>query len=137
MAYPITSVIENVILNQPIPVGTGLPGLLVKVTGSLAEAKKKSEKEQQSLNKPFLETINMSVKEINEAIEKENVYFGIKETIKHKKNIKAVFIAKDTREETVKKLEDAGIEFSVLKTKLELAKNLNMDFFCEVFAIKK
>ena len=36
------SVIENIILNQPVPVGTGLPGLLVKVTGSLAgEAEKK------------------------------------------------------------------------------------------------
>ncbi|HDL02430.1 MAG TPA: hypothetical protein ENH20_01185, partial [Candidatus Pacearchaeota archaeon] len=34
------SVIENIILNQPVPVGTGLPGLLVKVTGSLAADKK-------------------------------------------------------------------------------------------------
>jgi DNA-directed RNA polymerase subunit A" len=32
----ISSVIENIMLNQPVPVGTGLPGLLVKVTGSLA-----------------------------------------------------------------------------------------------------
>ena len=32
----LSSVIENIILNQPVPVGTGLPGLLVKVTGSLA-----------------------------------------------------------------------------------------------------
>jgi DNA-directed RNA polymerase subunit A" len=31
----LASVIENIILNQPIPVGTGLPGLLVKVTGKL------------------------------------------------------------------------------------------------------
>ena len=31
------SVIENIILNQPVPVGTGLPGLLVKVTGDLAK----------------------------------------------------------------------------------------------------
>jgi len=37
----LTSVIENVILNQPVPVGTGLPGLLVKVTGSLASKTKK------------------------------------------------------------------------------------------------
>ncbi|MEM4325701.1 MAG: DNA-directed RNA polymerase subunit A' [Candidatus Pacearchaeota archaeon] len=29
------SVIENIILNQPVPVGTGLPGLLVKVVGPL------------------------------------------------------------------------------------------------------
>ena len=38
------SVIENIILNQPVPVGTGLPGLLVKVTGSLADKKKEKKK---------------------------------------------------------------------------------------------
>ena len=38
----LSSVIENIILNQPVPVGTGLPGLLVKVIGKLA--KKESEK---------------------------------------------------------------------------------------------
>jgi len=39
------SVIENVILNQPVPVGTGLPGLLVKVTGKLSKEKEGKEKE--------------------------------------------------------------------------------------------
>lgn len=38
----LASVVENVILNQPVPVGTGLPGLLVKVVGPLV--KKESEK---------------------------------------------------------------------------------------------
>jgi DNA-directed RNA polymerase subunit A' len=38
------SVIENIILNQPVPVGTGLPGLLVKVTGPLAKEEKSSKK---------------------------------------------------------------------------------------------
>ena len=38
----LTSVVENIILNQPVPVGTGLPGLLVKVIGPLT--KKESEK---------------------------------------------------------------------------------------------
>lgn len=38
----LASVIENIILNQPVPIGTGLPGLLVKVTGSLADPKGKS-----------------------------------------------------------------------------------------------
>lgn len=38
------SVIENVILNQPVPVGTGLPGLFVKVVGPLD--KKDSEKKR-------------------------------------------------------------------------------------------
>ncbi len=33
----LNSVIENILLNQPIPVGTGLPGLLVKITGPLVK----------------------------------------------------------------------------------------------------
>lgn len=37
----LSSVIENILLNQPIPVGTGLPGLLVKITGPLTEQKEK------------------------------------------------------------------------------------------------
>ncbi|MFH1270412.1 MAG: hypothetical protein ABII03_02155 [Nanoarchaeota archaeon] len=42
----LNSVIENILLNQPIPVGTGLPGLLVKVTGPLVrkEEMKKGKK---------------------------------------------------------------------------------------------
>jgi DNA-directed RNA polymerase subunit A" len=28
----LNSVVENVMLNQPVPVGTGLPGLITKVT---------------------------------------------------------------------------------------------------------
>ncbi len=43
----LNSMIENILLNQVIPVGTGLPGLLVKVTGPLVnkeiEKSKKSE----------------------------------------------------------------------------------------------
>lgn len=38
------SVIENILLNQPIPVGTGLPGLLVKVTGPLSKEQKSEKK---------------------------------------------------------------------------------------------
>jgi len=34
------SVIENILLNQPVPVGTGLPGLLVKITGPLVKPAK-------------------------------------------------------------------------------------------------
>ena len=33
----LSSVIENIILNQPVPIGTGLPGLLVKVVGPLVK----------------------------------------------------------------------------------------------------
>ncbi|MEK6850805.1 MAG: hypothetical protein AABX85_04475 [Nanoarchaeota archaeon] len=42
----LSSVIENILLNQPIPVGTGLPGLLVKITGPLVDKKLKKKSEQ-------------------------------------------------------------------------------------------
>ena len=78
----------------------------------------------------------MSVKEIKEAMENNNVFFGIRQALKNKKKIKMVFIAKDTRNETVEKFETAKIEFDVLKSKAELAKELNLDFECEVFSLK-
>ena len=96
----------------------------------------------------------MSVKEISEAIESGNILFGVKQALKYgsthssvssKKGAKAssssgklknVFIAKDTRDETVEKLEIAKIEFIVLKSKADLAKELNLDFECEVFCLK-
>ncbi|MBU3913254.1 MAG: hypothetical protein KKB21_02600 [Nanoarchaeota archaeon] len=40
----LASVIENIILNQPVPVGTGLPGLLVKVTGPLVQKQAREKK---------------------------------------------------------------------------------------------
>jgi DNA-directed RNA polymerase subunit A' len=40
----LSSVIENIILNQPVPVGTGLPGLMVEVTGPLTDKKQKRDK---------------------------------------------------------------------------------------------
>ncbi len=42
----LSSVVENIILNQPVPIGTGLPGLLVKVTGSLGGENAKPEKKK-------------------------------------------------------------------------------------------
>ncbi len=45
----LNSVIENIILNQPVPIGTGLPGLLVEVTGPLTDKKPKSDKSVQKI----------------------------------------------------------------------------------------
>ncbi len=50
----LTSVIENIILNQPIPVGTGLPGLLVKIIGPLT----KKDKDKKIANKKVVEETN-------------------------------------------------------------------------------
>ena len=78
----------------------------------------------------------MSVKEIREGIDAGNIMFGVRQALKSGKKAKNVFICKDTRDETVSKLEDAGIEFVVLKTKADLAKELNLDFESEVFSLK-
>jgi len=78
----------------------------------------------------------MSVKEIKEAMSKGKVSFGLRQVLKGGKKLKGVFICKDTRDETVEKLESAKIEFDVLKSKEDVAKELNLDFECEVFSIR-
>jgi len=79
----------------------------------------------------------MSVKEIKEAMESGKVCFGLRQVLKGGKKLKGVFICKDTRDETVEKLEAAKIEFDVLKSKADVAKELNLDFTTEVFSIRK
>lgn len=76
----------------------------------------------------------MSVKEIKESLEKGHVYFGIRQTIKHAKKIKNVYITKDARDQTAEALDKANIEFVVLKPKSDMTKELNLDFECEVFS---
>ena len=78
----------------------------------------------------------MSVKELREGIEEGKVLFGIKQALKVGKKAKNVFIAKDTRDSTVEKLEEAKLEFDVLKSKADLTKELNLDFECEVYSLK-
>jgi len=50
----LTSVIENIIVNQPVPIGTGLPGLLVKVIGPLV----KKEHEKKKVESKVVEQVN-------------------------------------------------------------------------------
>ena len=78
----------------------------------------------------------MRVKELREGIEEGKVVFGIKQALKLGKKAKNIFIAKDTRDSTVEKLEKAELEFDVLKSKEELTKELNLDFGAEVFSLK-
>ncbi|MCK4997601.1 hypothetical protein KAS08_04815 [Candidatus Pacearchaeota archaeon] len=78
----------------------------------------------------------MSIKEIKEAIEDEKVIYGINQTLKKGKKLKRIFIAKDSRDSTVEKLDEAELEFDVLKSKSDLAKELNLDFYTEVISIQ-
>lgn len=79
----------------------------------------------------------MTIKEMSEAMKDGKVCFGLRQALKGGKNIKSVFICKDTRDETVEKLEAAKVEFDVLKSKGDVARELNLDFECEVFSIRK
>lgn len=82
----------------------------------------------------------MSLRDLIEADKKGNVSFGIKQVLKLAKAKKLkkttrVFVARDTREETIKQLEDAGVEFEVLKNKEDITREMGIDFDSEVFVI--
>ena len=79
----------------------------------------------------------MSVKEIKEAMANGKVCFGLRQVLKGGKKVKDVFIVKDARDETVEKLEAAKVGFDVLKSKEDVAKELNLDFDAEVISIRK
>jgi|TARA_B100001971_G_C17958915_1_gene416385 ribosomal protein L7Ae-like RNA K-turn-binding protein len=76
----------------------------------------------------------MSVNDIRKAMSDGTAHFGIRQAVKGKKKAE-VFIARDTRDVTIEKLEKHGIEFSVLKSKGDLTKELNLDFECEVISL--
>ena len=63
----LNSVIENIILNQPVPVGTGLPGLMVEVTGPLTTEKQKKDKSVALLTKDTKDTSKKTTEPIEEA----------------------------------------------------------------------
>jgi len=69
----LSSVIENIILNQPVPVGTGLPGLLVEVTGPLTTEKQKSNKSVEKLTKKTKDISKHSVEPIVSGVKKGKV----------------------------------------------------------------
>ncbi len=82
----------------------------------------------------------MSLRDLSEAMKEDSVCFGVKEVLKAAKTKKLkktskVFVARDCRDETIEMLEDAKVEFEVLKTKEEIAKFLSMDFESEVYLI--
>ncbi|RMD45788.1 hypothetical protein D6829_01330 [Candidatus Pacearchaeota archaeon] len=77
----------------------------------------------------------MSLKEIRDAMSGGTVYFGIRQTLKNAKKVKKVFVVKDVREETVRKLKEAGFSVDFLKPKSEVSKELGIGFECEVFSI--
>ena len=54
----LNSVIENIILNQPVPIGTGLPGLMIKVIGPLSKEKLKNDPKVKNITLETKENLN-------------------------------------------------------------------------------
>ncbi len=81
----------------------------------------------------------MSLKELSEAVKTETLKFGVKQVLKAVKDKKItgkIFVAKDAREDTINKLQKAGVNFEFSKTKAEISKSLELDFESEVFFIQ-
>ena len=80
----------------------------------------------------------MSIKEIKEKYKEKKIFFGIRETLKKAKKRKKyrVFVSKDAREETIRKLEENKINFEFTKTKEEVAKELGLNFKSEVYFLE-
>ena len=82
----------------------------------------------------------MNIKELIEAEKKGKLLFGTKEVLKKIKSKKlnksaSIFVCRDAREETLKKLEEKGVEFEVIKNKSIVSKELGINFESEVFLI--
>ncbi|MBP7708063.1 hypothetical protein KA107_00120 [Candidatus Pacearchaeota archaeon] len=82
----------------------------------------------------------MTLKDLVEAKKANKISYGINVVLKLAKKKKLgknsrVFVCRDTREETLKELETAGVEFEVLKNKKDISRELELDFDSEVFLI--
>jgi hypothetical protein len=78
----------------------------------------------------------MSIKELKEGKTK----YGIREVLKLAKAKKLkkgskIFVSRDARDETIEQLENAGVEFEVLKNKDFISKELGLDFESEVYLV--
>ncbi|MBR9706011.1 DNA-directed RNA polymerase subunit A' [Candidatus Pacearchaeota archaeon] len=80
----LNSVIENIILNQPVPVGTGLPGLMVEVTGPLTDKKQKSDKSVEYLTKNTKDSSKHTTEPIDEIKQAKEKKKAEKKTSKKK-----------------------------------------------------
>ncbi|MDP2925875.1 MAG: DNA-directed RNA polymerase subunit A' [Nanoarchaeota archaeon] len=69
----LNSVIENIILNQPVPIGTGLPGLMVEVTGPLTTEKQKKDKSVEHLTKFTKDSSKHTTEPIVEKTKKKRI----------------------------------------------------------------
>lgn len=81
----------------------------------------------------------MSIKDIQEAMTKGKVVFGLKQTLKNLKDKKKtkmrIFVTSDARSETLKNLADSKADFEKIRAREEVAKDLGLDFECEVISI--
>lgn len=79
----------------------------------------------------------MGIKTIKDGMEKGSVCFGVKQALKNlgKKKSVTIFVVKDISDRNLNLLEEKEAELEFLKTRDEVAKELGLDFKCEVFSV--
>lgn len=78
------------------------------------------------------------VRELKQHIDKQNVFFGIKQSLKNTDKLEKAFITSDCRPQIKKLLNANKVEFEELEfSKQDTSKTLELNFQCEIFGIKK
>lgn len=76
--------------------------------------------------------------ELKKGFEMNKIFFGAKESLKKPQDLKKVFVSSDCREEILNLLNGEKINFELLEfSKEEITSQLELDFVCEVFGLKK
>ncbi len=78
------------------------------------------------------------VDDLKKFIHENKVIFGIRQNMKNSKKIDKVFVPIDAREETIEALKGKNIAIDFVDMpKQEISDKLELNFFCEVFGVKK
>lgn len=78
------------------------------------------------------------IHELKKSIDNNVVLFGVKEALRHSKNLDVAYVPADCRQETLSLLGNNNVEIEVMDiSKKELAEKLELNFRCEVFGLKK
>jgi len=78
------------------------------------------------------------VTELKKFVDANKVFFGINQSLKNANKLNRVCLPSDVRDDTIDMLKSKKIKFDVVDlSKEEISERLELDFYCEVFGLKK
>jgi ribosomal protein L30E len=76
--------------------------------------------------------------ELNSAMNSGSLFFGIKQSLKNSKDLDKAIVSSDCRKNIIDLLKANKIKISISElTKDEIKERLEIEFYCEVFGLKK